>query len=362
MQDDATRSEPARAVWFDGETSRRHDVALTFAPADLVLVEDGREAARWRWDQLRRVEAPRGLMRLSCLGAAPQARLDVTDAGAQRDIQARAAMLDASLKSERGSVVRIVVWSFAAAASLVALTVFGMPLLADRLAPLVPASVERRIGDAADKQLHAMFTQGVCTGEPGVKALAKLARSVGHEPVSGPVVAVVRSTWTNAVALPGRVYLFEPLVAEAKNPDQLAGVLAHELGHVAHRDSMRTVIQNGGASFLLGLLFGDVAGAGVLVFAGRSLIDASHSREVESAADDYARARLEAAGRPARPLGEFLLEMTGRQTGRGFGLFMSHPFSEARLDALSASVAETKEPLLTDEEWRDLKAICKTSA
>ena len=58
-------------------------------------------------------------------------------------------------------------------------------------------------------------------------------------------------------------------------------MLAHELGHLKHRDNMRKLIYNGGTSFLIGLLFGDVTGSSALIFASRSLVTASYSREAE---------------------------------------------------------------------------------
>ena len=59
----------------------------------------------------------------------------------------------------------------------------------------------------------------------------------------------------NAFALPGgRVYLFHGLLAKAENVDEVAGVLAHELGHLRQRDNLRQLIYNGGTSFLIGLL------------------------------------------------------------------------------------------------------------
>ena len=50
--------------------------------------------------------------------------------------------------------------------------------------------------------------------------------------------AVLATPVPNAFALPGgKVYLFSGLLAKAQNPDEIAGVLAHELGHLRHRDN-----------------------------------------------------------------------------------------------------------------------------
>ena len=110
--------------------------------------------------------------------------------------------------------------------------------------------------------------------------------------------AVLATPIPNAFALPGgKLYLFSGLLAKAENPDEIAGILAHEIGHLKHRDSTRNLIYNGGTSFLIGLLFGDITGSGALIFASRSLVTASYSREAEA----ERRCILDRCDAPARP-------------------------------------------------------------
>ena len=116
--------------------------------------------------------------------------------------------------------------------------------------------------------------------------------------------AVLATPVPNAFALPGgRVYLFNGLLAKAQNPDEIAGVLAHELGHLRHRDGTRNLIYNGGTSFLIGLLFGDITGSSALIFASRSLVTASYSREAEQNADTFSIDVMHKLGRPTKPMG-----------------------------------------------------------
>jgi Zn-dependent protease with chaperone function len=138
-------------------------------------------------------------------------------------------------------------------------------------------------------------------------------------------------------------------------------VLAHEIGHVAHRDSLRSLIQSGGASYLLGLLFGDVSGGGAIVIASKLLIDTAHSREAEVAADTFAGRTMLALGRAPGPLGHLLKRIDGNETK--LPAFLStHPVTDQRLKSLERQVpAQPGEPLLSEEEWRALKEICKTS-
>ena len=126
--------------------------------------------------------------------------------------------------------------------------------------------------------------------------------------ISMPLEAhVLSSTVPNAFALPGgKVYLLDGLLQKAESPDEIAGVLAHELGHVHHRDGLRRLIQTGGTSFLIGLLFGDVTGGSAVVFAGTLAVRrVLFARRRSAAADAFAidvdaqaRPFAEAAGRP----------------------------------------------------------------
>src|SRR5258707_197819 len=74
-----------------------------------------------------------------------------------------------------------------------------------------------------------------CEKPEGGAAVQKLVgelQTVAQLPIA-PDPAVLRSTVPNAFALPGgRVYVLSGLLATSQNPDELAGVLAHELGHV----------------------------------------------------------------------------------------------------------------------------------
>jgi Zn-dependent protease with chaperone function len=152
--------------------------------------------------------------------------------------------------------------------------------------------------------------------------------------------------------------MFAGLLRKAQTPDEVAGVLAHELGHIAHRDALRRVIALGGTSYLVGLLFGDVTGASALIFASKALIGAAHSREQEAQADQFAAELLARLGRPARPSGELLMRIAGSEDAT-LALLHDHPLTAERLAAFSvADQGERGPPLLDAEQWAALKAIC----
>lgn len=347
------------AIYFDGKSNQRRAVMLHFA--DRLEIRDGETTlAAWAYADMRRADGPSGVLRLSALTGPALARLEVRDAAVAADLVSRCATLDDNTPGRRG-VAAIVGWSLAATVSIIAVVLFGVPLAADRLAPLVPEAFERRLGEAADSQVKTLFDAKVCDNAAGQKAFVKLMTAIRESAGMDTAVqsSVLSSAVPNAFALPGgRVYMFNGLLAKAENADEIAGVLAHELGHHKHRDNMRGLIRDGGTSFLIGLLFGDITGSSALIFASRSLVTSSHSREAEQDADGFSIDVMHRLGRPTKPMGELLVRVTGKG-GKGLSIISSHPMSEDRLTRMTREDRPaSKPPLLTPEEWRALKSIC----
>jgi Zn-dependent protease with chaperone function len=359
----STSVQPAgSAVYFDGKSSRRRLVILAFRDR-LELQEPPEMATKWSYDDIRRVDSPSHTLRVSCLTAPALARLEIRDAAVAAELTARCPRLDENIPGRHG-VGAIIAWSLAAAVSIVAVVLLGVPLAADRLAPLVPQSLERRLGDAAEGQVKVLFGGKYCNNKAGQAAFNKLVNAI-REAAGMDIsikTAVLLTPVPNAFALPGaKVYLLNGLLAKAENPDEIAGVLAHELGHLRHRDATRNLIYSGGTSFLIGLLFGDITGSGALIFASRSLVTSSYSREAEYNADTFSIDVMHRLGRSPKPMGLLLYRVTGKEVDKSLSILSNHPLTEDRLKRMSEEDRPPSgPPLLTAEEWTSLKAICNT--
>jgi Zn-dependent protease with chaperone function len=347
------------ATFFNGRSNRKRTATLRLATAGLEIVEDGMLVDVWPYASMRRADGPRELLRLRSVTALPLSRVEVADPALQAAIAARCPSLDLG---EEKQTWRIVFWSLGAVTSIVLLGVFVVPIVADRLVPFVPQAFERRLGEAVDKQAEAIFGGNRCSAAAGQEAFISLADKLKR---AGGVdielnAAVLASRTPNAFALPGgRIFLLDGLIQKAEAPDEIAGVLAHELGHVKHRDHLRQLIQTGGTSFLFGLLFGDVSGAGAVVFASRTLLNASYSREAEQNADDFAVDVMHKLGRSPKPMGDLLLRVTGAQANKNYTILASHPMTEARREAMiKADRPSTGAELLTEAQWQALKTMC----
>ena len=348
-------------IFFDGVSSRRRQVTLTLGDA-IEIVEEGGSPVRWAYADIRRADSPAGILRLAATSAPPLARLEIRDAALAADVTVRCTRLDEQQTTRRG-VAKIVGWSVAAAVSIVCVVLFGVPLAADRLAPLVPTPIERRIGDASEVQVKTIFGRRTCEDPAGKAAFTKLVnrlRDAAGLDDDAMTAGVLPTSVPNAFALPGgKVFLLQGLLDKAESPDELAGILAHELGHLKHHDNMRGLIYNGGTSFLIGLLFGDVTGSSAVIFASRSVVEASYSREAETGADTFAIEIMHALGRSPKPAAELMYRITGKEGGSGFTILSSHPLTEDRLARMTREDRPASgPPLLTDREWQALKGIC----
>jgi predicted Zn-dependent protease len=352
------------AVFFDGRSSHRYIVALAFNDrleiADTVA-PDSPPLAVWPYNAMRRVDSPEGALRLACTMAPPLARLELRDPAERADILRLCRSLDGPGGAAPISVRRIVAASIAAAAAIITMVWFGMPVLANRLAAMMPYSWEEPLGDAVDSQTRALFGN-TCAKPAGAAALRKLVgrlQTVAQLPIP-PDPVVLRSTIANAFAIPGgRIYVLSGLLKISEAPDELAGVLSHELGHVAHRDGLRRMIRDGGTSFLVGLMFGDVTGSGAVLLVGRSVLSASYSRDDETGADHFAVTIMHDLGRPTAPLGSLLQRITGPARPEAPSILASHPLTVEREAMLKAeNVPATGPVLLDDAEWQSLKRIC----
>ena len=352
-------------IFYDGITARRREVTIAFETHELVIAEQDTIVARWPYAALREQDAPGGCLRLAARNAPELARLDIHDPTLAAEILRRCPTLHHAQNMERAAKVQIVGWSLATAVSLILTAIYLLPLAADRLTPLIPHELESRLGDMVDNHVRVIFGGENCATTEGSAALAKMQASLLAAAPGDLTIrlTVLPSPIVNAFASPGgRIFLFNGLIANAVSAEEVAGVLAHEIGHVVHRDGLRRLIQSSGSSFLIGLLFGDVLGAGTLIMAGETLINSAYSREQERAADDFAADVFLAIGHSPKPLGALLTrisksEKAGIQNHR---ILLDHPLSEERLAALSArgEPAIPAAPLLSEAEWRALKTIC----
>lgn len=339
-----------QALLLDGVSALEREVTLGWSETALTLREaDGREDAI-AWGNLYRTGTQPGTLVLGH-HERPGWRLHVRET-APEDLLA----LLPGAEKYGGFIDRIglgkAIAGFAVASALVLAAVLTAP---SWLGPMVPESWERVMGDA----MVGDFERYACRTPEADAALARLTRQL--DPAVVPVdIYIANIGIPNAVALPGgKVLIFDGLIAGAASADELAGVIGHEIGHVRERHVMQALLRQFGLSILL-----SGANSGMVGDTMGGLASMSYSRDAESAADAYSRARLEQANiSPAGTAGFFARMRKFDSSGENavLGYLASHPSSARREREFNAAVEKghAYTPALTDEEFAALREACE---
>jgi Zn-dependent protease with chaperone function len=356
------------AIYFDGLRPVAQEASLSLGNDGLlVTVTDGRPLL-WRYDSIRLAEANVIPLRFhrEHSGTHTGEQLELSSGVFADALKQRCKALGGSHLERKRTRRKVLGWAAGAVVSLLILVFYGVPALATRLAPLVPWRTEVALGRAVEGEVLRSLTGGsarFCDAKgAGKEALDKMVGALtAHAVLPGALnVRLVDTPMQNAFALPGgTIFLLRGLIEKAESADEVAGVLAHEMGHVAHRDAMRGVIHAGGISFLVGTLLGDFTGAGAIIIASKFLLGNRYSRENETQADAFAVDVMTKAGGDVKALGRFLQRVAKMPGERQIELILSHPVTDDRVAEIErqAPLGETR-PILSATEWQALKSLC----
>jgi beta-barrel assembly-enhancing protease len=156
---------------------------------------------------------------------------------------------------------------------------------------------------------------------------------------------VLKSDIVNAFAAPGGyVYVTTGLLLAAHDESELAGVLAHEVGHVIGRHSVRQIQQTMGMQMAAELVLGDRGNSAWQQVAGlgAGLFTMKNSRDHEFQSDQFGVKYLVAAGYDPEGIVRFfqtLVEMNGEGASGAAGWFSTHPATEERIARARTEIA-----------------------
>ena len=355
------------ARFFDGQSSKAHTVSLKISDENISFIANGITHSWPVQDIEKYSDDDNPNLILGSLKLAPDARLVISDQQLMADIEKRFPQFEENYKKQNKMGGKVVAYAMAAAACLILIGIWGVPFAAERFAPFVPASVEQRLGKATRGQIVGIFTLNkgadICEAEAGAQALRKMVAQIEptqnlHVPLN---IIVIKSPIANAFALPGGyMVIMSDILKKMKSSDELAAVIAHEMGHIKHRHSMKMLMSSLGYSFIFSTLLGDFTGATVILGASQELTQASYTRDKEYEADREAGKSLQSLNRDPSVLGDFLLRLDPSKNKQNvLSLLRSHPYSEQRMAALKLyTPKQIGDKLISDKEWNALKNIC----
>ena len=149
----------------------------------------------------------------------------------------------------------------------------------------------------------------------------------------------------NAFATPGGyLYVYSGLLLTASNEAELAGVMAHETGHVVARHSARQLVAQHGLEAVSAMALGNNPGlvgqiASGIVSKGTMLV---HSRADETEADEYGARYASLAGYDPHALVTFFTKLEAQQgsSPKLLSYLSDHPATPDRITHINAFIAQ----------------------
>ena len=362
---------------FDGRSSQKHLVDVELTPQAIILKAPGDKPIRWAYPQLRWAADTSPFHIEHCAeGDEGLETLVVDDPDFYRSVLEIAPKSFSSRENEskfnwKLYSVGILVLIFSAYVFIKTVPSF----LADQMVEKIPIEWEVTVGQSILKMLPV-------AQKPDPEVLKVLQDTVDFLKQSLPGnpydlnVYILPVEQVNALALPGGpIVIFEGLIDKAESPEELAGVLAHEIQHILLRHSTRGILRNLAKSMLVTLFLGDVNSVmeGIVQLAGQ-LETLGLSREMEAEADQKGMELILAAN--IDPHGMIRIfkklmqeDFSQKKLPKGkpvseendlSSYFSTHPSSQNRLARLEKQMRSHENriwtPLFPNLDWNEIKS------
>lgn len=218
---------------------------------------------------------------------------------------------------------------------------------------MVPYSVDKTIGESAFESSIRQVTGSIneCKSPAINKGIREMVTRLTGALEKNPFdyeVKVVRSPITNAFALPGgKIAVLTGLVKKADNPEEVAGVLAHEISHASRRHGVQMLVQRVGLMLLISAVLGGDASALTesIVNNSAKLVGLKFSRDMERDADYYGFLLLKRAKVNPVGLKTFFQKLEKLEAEKGMnsvaiGWISTHPLTSERVERIDGWLQE----------------------
>jgi len=365
---------------FDGKSARKHPVDVELTPREIILKKPDHEPIHWFYPNLRWAANTTNPFHIEHgdIDSEYLETLVVEDPDFYKSVSkiAPRSFFAAGKQTEinwKVYIAGILILIFFAFVFVKAVPAF----LAGRMIDKIPVEWEVTLGQSILKILPL-------EQKPDQKVLTVLQDTVdlleqsveGKQPYDLKIYIWPEDT-VNALALPGGpIVVFQGLLNQAESPEELAGVIAHEIQHVLLRHSTRGILRNLAQNMILTLLIGDVNAVmeGVVSLAGE-LETLGLSREMEAEADRKGMELILAANIDPHGMIRIFEKLTQEKSSQEEAIreksvteendselisyFSTHPSSQHRLAKLEKQMkpheSRTWTPLFPNLNWNEMK-------
>ena len=375
--------------WSDGQTALTHDVEikLTSRGLEITPIDSAiNTPSLWTFENLKSPDPiqPYNSSVLLTSKDTPEQRLFINNPRFAKSILPRAPQV-----GEAHHQWHLLKWPLGIAAALVlfwALTYLDIISPADSIAQQIPDNVRHSVGENVINYL--IKGKKLCSSPEGDKAFGKLLNRLekGVENAEHYDIKIADMNIVNAFAAPGeKIIVSGKLIQQAKSPEEVIGVIAHEVGHGIERHPEAGIVRAFGLMTLIQLMTAGEAGS--ISEIALYLAQSSYSRVAEREADDHAARILQKINVDTKPLAGFfkrlmkeeeqeIAKISGtkkpnksaktnskdktitKDDGSWFDLISTHPPSRERIEFFQKTSRPTTPTIMSDKEWKALQNIC----
>lgn len=347
-----------KAKYFDGQRATARLVLLKRRAGELLVFDAAthENLFSWKINTLKHDEKyPTAMVLMLENGSA---RIEILDLAS-----GRAFFPELAGQFHRTRWLVVALWLAVLLAIGAAVFAFS-PYLAEQVVNLTPWSVEEKIQKVLAKDI---VSQDVCkltpTARSALNSLVKRIYPLDKTDFFTLQVEVMNEPGENAFAFfAGHLYLTSGLLKNAKSPDEIAGILAHEIEHAKRRHVMKALVRRSAMLILFRFMAGDVSWFAVDPGTVAQIISLGFDRDFEREADRGAFARLRTAKVSTQPMADFFARL--KKYDFVPALISTHPASEERAELFAQAKADASasKPIDLGNGWAALQNACNVKS
>jgi Zn-dependent protease with chaperone function len=225
---------------------------------------------------------------------------------------------------------------------------WGMGRMVRHVVNNMPSNVEKSLSEKGVEEIQREFT---IADDPKLLSKLNLLYTQLRQGMPDTNLTVqfhiLETDIPNAFSIPGHIYVTRGMFDLAGTPEEMAGTLAHEFGHINEKHVMRSVVTEHGPAAVLSVIFGRNSGTvGTVVLGSQLLVGRAFSKDFEHEADAEGWKYLVKANINPRGLidtMEKLKEFEERNHVTTTSILDTHPSTQDRIDRLEANWRRLKQ-------------------
>lgn len=242
------------------------------------------------------------------------------------------------------------------------LYLYIIPFAADLFARNIPKSYEVSLGSRIYNQIIANDTIDTLK----TNLVNRFANQIDFNTDYPIQITIVHGHIINAFATPGgHILIYDTLLNELENPDELAALLSHETTHIKERHSLRALASDLSRSLFLSIIFRDRNNISSVIVENANMLNTLRfSREMERIADEGAVKIM--INNNMDPDGMVqLLNLLKRQnkTNGNLTYLSTHPATEKRITDVEGFIGNYNIRIIQNKQhndtWKDFKKTFK---